>query len=195
MARTAGRTPDQTRRLVLDAAATVVRRTGPTATLDAVATEAGLSKGGLVYHFPSKDALLLALATDQAERFRAAVAESLDPDDEAPGRLTRAYVRTCLDETTDPHGLRDDILLTAQLMTSPDVRALARDDQDRWEADLADDGLPAHVLELVLAAADGVSAALLWGGDLDPVRMERLRRQLVGLTLDPSRWDELDATD
>ena len=195
MARTAGRTPEQTRRLVLDAAATVVRRTGPTATLDAVASEAGLSKGGLVYHFQSKDALLLALATDQVERFRAAVAEALDATDDTPGRLTRAYVRTCLDETADPHGLRDDILLTAQLMTSPDVRALARDDQDRWERELADDGLPEHVVELVLAAADGVSAAILWGGDVDPGRMERLRRQLVGITLDPSRWEDLAAAE
>lgn len=194
MARTAGRTTEQTRRLVLDAAATVVRRQGASATLDAVATEAGLSKGGLVYHFPSKDALLLALAADQVDRFRAAVLADLDPEDTAPGRLTRAYVRTCLDETNDPHGLRDDILLTAQLMAREDVRALTAADQDRWDAELAQDGLPQSVLELVLAAADGGSATVLWGGELDPDRIDRLRRRLVGLTLDPARWDDAEPT-
>ncbi|WP_201465223.1 TetR/AcrR family transcriptional regulator [Janibacter melonis] len=188
MPRTAGRSPEQTRRLVLDAAAAVVRRTGPGATLDAVAAEAGLSKGGLVYHFASKETLLLALAEDQTERFRAAVEAADDPDDGAPGRLTRAYVRTCLDEPLDPHGLRDDILLTAQLMTIPAVRELAHADQLRWERDLAADGLPQDVVELVLAAADGASAALLWGGEVDAARLRRLQSRLVAMTREPTRW-------
>jgi AcrR family transcriptional regulator len=34
---------------------------GHSLTLDAVAQRAGVSKGGLLYHFPSKDALMLAL--------------------------------------------------------------------------------------------------------------------------------------
>ena len=41
-----------TRKRLLDAAAAVVRRDGAGAlTLDAVAAEAGVSKGGLLYHF------------------------------------------------------------------------------------------------------------------------------------------------
>ena len=41
-----------TRRRLLDAATAVVRRDGARAlTLDAVAAEAGVSKGGLLYHF------------------------------------------------------------------------------------------------------------------------------------------------
>lgn len=44
---------------VLDAAAAIVARAGAAhLTMDAVATEAGLSKGGLLYHYPSKTALL-----------------------------------------------------------------------------------------------------------------------------------------
>ena len=50
------------RERLLDAAATVVRRDGAQAlTLDAVAAEAGVSKGGLLYHFRSKRDLLDAL--------------------------------------------------------------------------------------------------------------------------------------
>lgn len=68
MGRTTGRSPEDTRRLVLDAAASAIRTHGIGATLDLVAREAGISKGGLVYHFPSKTALLVALAQGSSTR-------------------------------------------------------------------------------------------------------------------------------
>jgi AcrR family transcriptional regulator len=44
---------------ILDAALRVAERDGVTGiTLDAVAQEAGLTKAGLMYHFPSREALL-----------------------------------------------------------------------------------------------------------------------------------------
>ena len=47
---------------ILDAAETIVRARGvPGLTLEAAAREAGVSKGGLLYHFASKEALLAAL--------------------------------------------------------------------------------------------------------------------------------------
>jgi AcrR family transcriptional regulator len=57
-------------------------------TLEAVAAEAGVSKGGLLYHFPTKDALLEALVQDWLDRFEA------DVEAEA-GELgwARAYTR------------------------------------------------------------------------------------------------------
>ncbi|ART71948.1 TetR family transcriptional regulator [Mycobacterium dioxanotrophicus] len=60
------------------------------ATLDAVAAKAGVSKGGLLYHFPSKDRLagavcdrLLALAAEDVQRMRT-----------APEGPARYYIRT-----------------------------------------------------------------------------------------------------
>jgi len=51
------------RERVLEAAERVVSETGAARlTLDAVAQAAGVSKGGLLYHFPSKESLLAALA-------------------------------------------------------------------------------------------------------------------------------------
>lgn len=52
-------TPRPARDRLLDAAERVVVESGAThLTLDAVAKSAGVSKGGLLYHFPSKEALL-----------------------------------------------------------------------------------------------------------------------------------------
>ncbi|GGW49340.1 TetR/AcrR family transcriptional regulator [Alishewanella tabrizica] len=48
-------------------------------TLDAVAKASGLSKGGLLYHFPSKEALISAMVQhllDDAEKNRCSLAES-----------------------------------------------------------------------------------------------------------------------
>ncbi len=50
------------RERILDAASELVARSGgANLTLDQVAQIAGVSKGGLLYHFPTKEALLLAM--------------------------------------------------------------------------------------------------------------------------------------
>ncbi len=49
------------------------------ATLDAVAARAGVSKGGLLYHFPSKDAMMAAMVRrlgERAERKRVQAADA-----------------------------------------------------------------------------------------------------------------------
>ncbi len=59
----------RTREEILDAARTVLLRSGVAAmTLDAVATEAGMSKTGLYYYFPSKDALVFELVYAAVDR-------------------------------------------------------------------------------------------------------------------------------
>ncbi|PSC06188.1 TetR/AcrR family transcriptional regulator [Alsobacter soli] len=56
------RTRSNSRDRILDAASEIVCEVGAgKLTLDAVAQRAGLSKGGLLYNFPSKDALLAAM--------------------------------------------------------------------------------------------------------------------------------------
>ena len=63
---------------LLDAAETVVARQGfANLTLDAVAAEAGISKGGLLHHFPSKDRLVEGLVARTAEGWREVLHGSL----------------------------------------------------------------------------------------------------------------------
>jgi AcrR family transcriptional regulator len=60
---------------LLDAAERLVLETGAgNLTLDAVAKFAGVSKGGLLYHFPSKDSLLEAMLTRYLHEVDARVA-------------------------------------------------------------------------------------------------------------------------
>ncbi len=186
MARTPGRTTEDTRRLILDAAARVFRVDGISATLQEVAAAAGVSKGGLLYHFATKEDLVRSLGVDLSDIFRESVEEHIDPDDTAPGRLTRAYVHTCLDFLDDADTVLDHVVLTSHLQTDPGVAAHIRAEAQRWRRELNADGLPSDVLILVLSAADGASSAPIWAATIDAPTREALRTMLINITLDPA---------
>ena len=73
---------------ILQAAGRVIRRAGSTGlTIDAVAAEAGLSKGGVLHHFASKDALIAAMVSHQLGRMQeelAAIEARVGPAAVAP---------------------------------------------------------------------------------------------------------------
>ena len=78
---------------MLDAAEAVVVRQGiANLTLEAVAAEAKMSKGGLLHHFPTKDRLVEGLVTRCAEQWRAGTLETYDRTAEGPGRMARALL-------------------------------------------------------------------------------------------------------
>src|SRR5690606_2051868 len=64
-----------TRGKIMNAAIQLARQVGPGhISLDAVARQAGVSKGGLLYHFPSKTKLLEALVSYHLDTFEKALA-------------------------------------------------------------------------------------------------------------------------
>ncbi len=65
-------------------------------TIDGVAKAAGMSRGGVLYHFPSKDALIEGMVGQLVEQFQAALDRQVANDPEPHGRLTRAYIRLLL---------------------------------------------------------------------------------------------------
>ncbi len=88
------------------------------ATLDAVAERADVSKGGLLYHFPSKDRLALALF-ERLLVLAAADVEQMRTSPEGPARYyvrTSQYVGTPLDRA---------LVAVARLQQSGDPRAKA----------------------------------------------------------------------
>ncbi|MEU4564998.1 TetR/AcrR family transcriptional regulator [Actinoplanes sp. NPDC023936] len=194
MGRTAGRSPEDTRRALLESAGEVIRTRGLNASLDDIARHAGVSKGGLIYHFASKDELLLELARSVLARFRDDVAARLDPADDAPGRFTRAYIRALLAPVEDEVAARREMALISQLSTVPAVAALVAADTTELNDEFAADGLPPDVLTLVTAAADGVSIAPMWGGTVATADHRELEKRLIQLTRRPELWQSLPWT-
>jgi AcrR family transcriptional regulator len=149
-----------TRERLLAAAAAVVRREGARGlTLDAVAGEAGVSKGGLLYHFPHKRDLVRGLVADWMDRFEAEVDADAEP--ERTGGWTRAYLSGS-DMTRMPPAERDlEFSLLSVLIDAPEELDFVRERYTAWQARMNADGIDPVDATLVRLAADG-----LWYADL-----------------------------
>lgn len=138
-----------TRAKLLDAASAVSRRDGPQAlTLDAVAAEAGVSKGGLLYHFASKRELLDGVVKRWLDEFQD------DIDASGPGFLP-GYVRASDGAKAEEAGL------LAALVADPEVLAAVRDRYATWQDRVVTEGGDPVEATVARLAADG-----LWLADL-----------------------------
>jgi AcrR family transcriptional regulator len=169
-----------TRDRLLDAASAVLLRDGAHAmTLEAVAAEAGVSKGGLLYHFPGKAPLLDALV----ERWNANLEVEVETSrDDAPGGWVRAYLAASA--TLSDQERRTEIGLLAALAAEPERLAPVRERYERWQARVVDDGVDPADATIVRLAADGLWIAELLGiappeGELREAVLARLR-ELAG---------------
>ncbi|UOE45662.1 TetR/AcrR family transcriptional regulator [Agromyces larvae] len=134
---------------ILEAAARVILREGAEHfTISRVAREAGLSVGGLRYHFASKHDLLVGLVDHAVAGFDAALAAAGD----APGSRTRAYIDATLSDT----GSRElAAALVATVAVDSRLLAVLRAHFARWQAMLDDDGIDDTTAVLVRLAMDG----------------------------------------
>ncbi|GEP02575.1 TetR/AcrR family transcriptional regulator [Methylobacterium oxalidis] len=98
--------------IILDAAEALLRRSGSrTLTIDAVAAEAGLSKGGVLHHYASKDALVTALAARKVERLRAGIAEHAGALASSPARMPLAMIGHAREVYAEECGFPDSLLI------------------------------------------------------------------------------------
>ncbi|WP_437223631.1 TetR/AcrR family transcriptional regulator [Planctomicrobium sp. SH661] len=97
------RQPAETRHKLLEVSATILVEKGMAGfTLDLVAKAAGVSKGGLLHHFPSKQHLIDALVIDLHEQFLEHWRRAVSEDPVEAGRLTRAYLRVATQRSEEP---------------------------------------------------------------------------------------------
>lgn len=181
MGRTAGRSGEQTRGEIIAVASRLIVEHGVRVSLDAIARAAAVSKGGLIYHFPTKDDLFLSIVRAFCDDFRERVMERAHREGEAPGRLTRAYVDVSLDPAALTGDDRIRLVVIGQLMSIPKVAEFAAEDARRWERDLAADGVSPDAQRVVISASDGAVGALLWGGAPGTEALRHLRSGLLDL--------------
>lgn len=140
---------------VLDAAEAVILATGGRGfTLDAVASQAGISKGGLVYTFPTKDDLIHATLEREVARFQEAVRQRLRGDPARPAELILAHIDEALSEdaaSTQTAAFLVTALVHAPAMLGP-VRDLYRALLDPLQSGDAEDEEIRHALLAVEGA-------------------------------------------
>ncbi len=172
----------RTRRTLLSTAARVVAEHGAGVSLDLVAREAGVSKGGLLHHFSTREALLLGLVEHLVEEVDAAVARAMDPADTAPGSFSRAWIRSIYEELSDGHLAHERATLVGILGTFPETVRRIREEGERWSQRLAHDGLDAQRVMLITRACDGATMASLFQRQLGPREVAEERDLLLALT-------------
>jgi AcrR family transcriptional regulator len=171
-----------TRAHLLDAAVAVVRRDGAQAlTLDAVAAEAGVSKGGLLYHFASKRALLDAMVGRWLDVWQA----EIEADDHGDG-FVAAFVRASHLEDAAPQQRAAEVALLAAMAAEPEVLGAARERYAMWQDRVEREGSDPVSATVARLAADGLWLADLLG--LAPPQGE-LRAAVLARLLDLARRD------
>jgi AcrR family transcriptional regulator len=156
-----------TRAKLLDAASAVIRRDGPKAlTLDAVAAEANVSKGGLLYHFSSKRQLLDGLVDRWLTEFQ----DDIDAHEEGflPGYI-KASDGACA----------EDAGMLAALVADPETLTAVRERYAAWQDRVITEGGDPVEATVARLAADGLWLADLLG--LAPPQGELRERVLARL--------------
>lgn len=171
---------------IIDAAEAIVEEHGVAAlTLEQAAKRAGVSKGGVLYHFPSKEALVAAMIGRFTQRFDNAVAQLTAEDSSAKGRTTRSYVKASFGHApgTGPKFDRACGSITAALANNPGNLAVVREQSARWQRAVEADGLDPVFASIIRLAVDG-----LWLGEnfnlmqLNPRMRAKIEARLIAWT-------------
>lgn len=171
--------PELVRRALLDHAARLAVEQGlAVVTVQAVSDAAGVTKGGFLHHFPSKQALITAVFEELLGAIDQDLDRRVEADNERYGVFTRAYLNAVFDIGVDAGG-GSWASLSMSWLTDPNLRALwAKWFEDRLAQHRDTDG--DVKLAIVRLAADG-----LWLSDLAGIAVdgrERLHAELLQST-------------
>lgn len=167
---------------ILDAAEAVVREFGAVhMTLDAVAERAAVSKGGLLYHFPTKEVLLEEMIARQVDRCQLNRADAELRAGGGPDAKLRAYVTSAL---MVEGGMRETCApLLAAGANNPKLLEPVREHYRKLLAEFAASGVDLDEALVVLMAADGLwLLELLQIYPLGAAQRERFYARLLQLS-------------
>lgn len=186
-----------TRQEILAAANVLVLHEGVAhLTLEAVAKRAGVSKGGLLYHFPSKEDLIKGLIEQLNARFDGEVERQLaleqagknneqeKGEENRVGSWLRAYVRaTFAGNTLENYWPGSSAAILSAIATNPQLLEPFRESFAGYQCLAEQDGLDPALATIVRLAADGLWLAELFelappGGEL----REQVEQRLLEMT-------------
>jgi AcrR family transcriptional regulator len=147
---------DNARERIIDAAEQVVIEAGAGhLTLEAVASKAGVSRGGLLYHFPDKEALLKGMLDRLKRQIDEGRTKRRSELPAGPDRESIVYVQTFLTE-----GASEYRHVTAAILASgahaPELLAKARENCRQSLNDLTRDGLRSERAAVIMLATHGL---------------------------------------
>jgi len=161
---------------ILTAAVEIAHENGAAnLSLDAVAARAGVSKGGLLYHFPTKAALMRSVV----ETFVAKVEADLEDMSKDGGNLLSAFVSITGEECSRPIPGAAGVL--AAIAEDPDFLKPVKQFQRRLLDRLQTNARNADDVLLVYLALEGLRSLRLF--DLDVLTKKEQERALDAMRL------------
>ena len=162
---------------ILDAAARIVEREGAAhLTIDAVAEEAGLSKGGVLYHFRTKHALLSGML----ERLLTEFEQRREDLESAGASPLVAWIRAEHDQTASERAMA--LALLANAAEDPSLLLPARSSVEATFEQFRSEGADADLNLILLFAVEGRRFLDMLGLlPLDDVELERLHERMISL--------------
>ncbi|WP_437734518.1 TetR/AcrR family transcriptional regulator [Sorangium sp. So ce1335] len=181
----AGRTYPSARDRILDAAERLVVARGVNSlTVEAVITEAQISKGGFFHHFATKDALLTAIVDRLSKRMSDDAAERAARDPEPRGARLRAQIALAFDAgklaTAAPRALL--LALIEAAGAQPEIaRHLCELNGESFARDAAEDISEGRAIAIQLALDGYWLSQALGTVALTEGQMQALRDALLAL--------------
>ncbi|AKG74603.1 TetR/AcrR family transcriptional regulator [Salinicoccus halodurans] len=167
---------------LLEAAADIVNEHGSDyLTLDAVAERAGVSKGGLIYHFKNKDALIRGLVEHANQLYRDNVDRHIEPEDDSNGRWLRAFIEATRQNRVDNADITSG-MLAAQGINRELLTPLQKT-YGEWQANIENDEIDNVDATIIRLAVDGLWLSEIFGLDaIDDEMREKILDRLSSYT-------------
>lgn len=149
--------------MILDAAERVIRRQGMAATtIEGVAAEAGVSKGGLFYHFSSKKEMLFQLVERYEKKFLDMRKEVYDSLPEGPHRLLKATIVASIKNPAKSNASISNVLA---LLDDVDMRKKILEVKYRTFTEISEGYAHPEKVAVAMLAADGLWVMDLFSGE------------------------------
>lgn len=145
-----------------------------------MAKEAQISKGGLLYHFPNKDALMAGMTDYLLQSFTNEVVHTANEDSCAKGKWTRAYTAITfnqLDNEFDMH-----VAFLAAVAINPTLLQTISEHFQLLHTHMENDHIDPVVSTIIRLAADGMYFNHLYGIDLREDLREKVLNHIISLT-------------
>ncbi|WFU72107.1 TetR/AcrR family transcriptional regulator [Bradyrhizobium sp. CB2312] len=180
---------ERSRNAALEAAIAIIARDGPgRLTLDAIARESGLSKGGVMHQFRTKEAVLKALLERQMahfEEFSAAYMAKVSKTSANPNLATQ--LATVREAAASPNSAA--LALVAAMVENPRLMALPREREMERMAAIREEATDPDLAMLRWAGAMGLLLSSLFG--MSPLDKDEHQRLFARL-LDDTQWTGLE---
>ncbi|CAM3184166.1 TetR/AcrR family transcriptional regulator [Filibacter tadaridae] len=154
---------------ILDAASRIVANKGIFhLTIEAVAAEAGISKGGLLYHYRSKEVLVEKMVEHLAANYKSKIASQAEEDQQEKGKWTRAYLDVTFKRGYPNKDMHSGLLAAKAI--NPALISPIREAYSEWQADIETDGIDPVMATIIRLASDGIWLVDLF--DINPISDE-----------------------